>query len=83
MNTYDVMPYADGWQVKRRGDRMATAVRATQQSAVKTAERLARAHRPSVVVVWSSRGQVKREIRYGDVPPVTPQWWPKARRRGP
>lgn len=68
MHIYSVLPHLYGWQVRRQGHQLATAVRATRESATRCAEALAKLNRPSSVVIFGADGSPETEVRFDPAP---------------
>ena len=65
---YDVTTHPRGWQVKKRGNVYASAIEATKDAAVKRGQEIARANRPSQLVVHKTDGTFDYEYTYDSDP---------------
>ena len=67
-NIYDVTTHPDGWQVKKRGNATASAVKPTKAEAVSRGQEIAKANQPSQLVVHKEDGTFDYEYTYGNDP---------------
>lgn len=67
-NIYDVTTHPNGWQVKKRGNSVASAVKPTKEEAVRAGQTIAKNNQPSQLVVHKADGTFDYEYTYGDDP---------------
>lgn len=65
---WEVATHPSGWQVKKRGNTLPSAVEPTKEPAVKRGQDLAKANQPSQLVVRKADGTFDYEYTYGDDP---------------
>lgn len=65
---YDVSPDGDEWVVKKREASRASGRFSTKSAAVARGRELAKANRPSQLVVRRGDGTIETEYTYGDDP---------------
>ncbi len=67
-----VTPNVNGWQVKRQGSDETEWLVDNKDNAVTHARDLAKANRPSQIIIHTRDGKIETEHTYGDDPPETP-----------
>lgn len=60
-----VVPYQDGWAVRREGNQRITSKHRKQSTAIHKAETLARKYKADVII-HSANGTIRDRIHYGD-----------------
>lgn len=60
-----VVPYKDGWAVRREGNERITSQHRKQSTAINKAKTIARRHRADVIIHRASGG-IRDRISYGD-----------------
>ena len=62
---HHVVPYDDGWAVRREGNTRVTSTHRKQSTAIRKAKRLARKHKADVII-HRSYGTIRDRISYGE-----------------
>ncbi|MEM9998697.1 MAG: DUF2188 domain-containing protein, partial [Bacteroidota bacterium] len=63
-SVYAVEKHADGWAVMKEGNERATSVHGTKAAAVKDARETAKAHAPSMLVIYKADGTEQERNTY-------------------
>lgn len=72
--TYDVRPHGGGpgvntkWSVKKRGNTRSSGIYDNKKDAVARGSELAKARKPSQLIVHTADGKVEKESTYGNDP---------------
>lgn len=69
---WHVVPHEGGWAVKKEEALRATSINKNKEQAVQAARELAKANKPSQIIIHGRDGRIQEERTYGEDPEKYP-----------